>query len=127
MPISEEAFLASLKRIERQYGGSRKSRIQGGSPIEQERTTQQPPDEASYNVGKGLARSFLELTSSNTPAVISKEIQNETISLLADRATNPAVCHGFFYVIAEAGGGNDDLDLEDFLATCILFTEHCTY
>ena len=123
MPITEEAFLASLKRIERQYGGSRKSRIPGGSPIEQERTTKQPPDEASYNVGKGLARSFLELASVNTPANISKEIQEETISLLADRAVNPALCHGFFYAIAESGGGNDDLDLEDFIAACILFTE----
>ena len=116
MPISEETFLTSLKRIDRQYGGSHRSRIPG---VAKERKTKQPPDEASYNVGKGLARSLLDLSS---VSAVSKEVQEEMFTLLADRHTNPAVCQGFFDSLSETEGGHD-LDLEDLFASCILYTE----
>eukprot|EP00533_Pseudo-nitzschia_delicatissima_P004862 CAMPEP_0116081086 /NCGR_PEP_ID=MMETSP0327-20121206/2016_1 /TAXON_ID=44447 /ORGANISM="Pseudo-nitzschia delicatissima, Strain B596" /LENGTH=1905 /DNA_ID=CAMNT_0003571811 /DNA_START=23 /DNA_END=5740 /DNA_ORIENTATION=+ len=110
MTITEESFLASLKRIDRRYGAASRKSANGRRP-------RQPPDEASYTVGKSLAKSLLGLSSSTT--TISKQVQEETFTFLADRETNPAVCQGFFDALSK----HDGLDLEDLIASCILFTE----
>jgi hypothetical protein len=123
--ISEENFLTSLKRIERQYGASRSSRIAGSSPATKEGRVRRPPDEAGYALGKGLARSLLDLSAATTSSSISKEVQEETFTVLANRDINPAVCQGFFDALSEPveHGIDKDLDLDDLFTACILFTE----
>ena len=110
MTISEETFLASLKRIDRRYGAASRKGANGRRP-------RQPPDEASYTVGKSLAKSLLDVSSSST--TISKQVQEETFTFLSDRETNPSVCQGFFDALSK----HDGLDVEDLIASCILFTE----
>ena len=84
-----------------------------------------PPDEAGYALGKGLARSLLDLSAAKTSSSISKEVQEETFTVLANRDINPAVCQGFFDALSEPveHGIDKDLDLDDLFTACILFTE----
>ena len=84
-----------------------------------------PPDEASYALGKGLARSLLDLSATTTSSSIPKEVQEETFTVLANRDINPAVCQGFFDALSEPieHGIDKDLDLDDLFTACILFTE----
>jgi hypothetical protein len=127
--MSEEVFSTLLQRIQRQYSSSSSS---------QQQYIQRPPDEAAYTLGKGLARSFLDLikstsptsnsnsasSSSSSPSLpISNGIQEETFTLLTSRQVNPSVCQGFFDALLELNY-RGSIDLDGLFPACILFTEH---
>ena len=104
----EEAFLALLQRIQKQYNS-------GGSSSRSSAPTNcsRPPDEAAYALGRGLAQSFLILTTDEnadedsndgpraTVQVIPKNIQEKSLVALANRHLNPSVCRGFFNTLLQ--------------------------
>ncbi|KAG7342028.1 hypothetical protein IV203_007120 [Nitzschia inconspicua] len=134
----EEAFSALLQRIQRQYNaGSQNNAAPSTRAVP---FISRPPDEAAYALGRGLAQSFLKLTSkeggeeegntkerrSVTVHVVPKGIQEQTVVALADRRLNPSVCQGFFDVLLQncqdaiLGSYNDTLTNEAEYEPCFV-------